>query len=421
MARDLSLPSPGILTRSGRWADRAAWTAWAALFATISVLILAGSDHSVVSAYRDATRQWFGGRDIYTDTGHGFLYLPIAAILFAPFAWLPTAASEIGWRFVVIGGFAVGVYRLCRLADGGRSETKFALLTLASLPPALACARNGQATLVMSGLMMLACVDLAEQRRGWAALWATLAVALKPLAIVLLLLMPFLDRRLTWRAALGLAVIACVPFLTARPAYVLDQYWKCGQMFRASSYCGIIELWAQPFCVLGLLGVKLSESTQTVLRFAAAGGAIVLCLVARFRSNPSRAAEYLLAFSALYILLFNPRTENNTYAMLGPVIGLALLAAFAANRPSRFEVTFLSLLLALMALGDALVRPLAGDGEHIWLSPTLAVLFAIYLIHRLIFREPGRAHARREPIASSRYEGLRGPYAPTIGATAGVR
>ncbi len=110
-----------------------------ALFATISILILAGSDHSVVSAYRDATRQWFAGGDIYTDTGHGFLYLPIAAILFAPFAWLPTAASEIGWRFVAIGGFAVGVYRLCGLAEGRRSDMKFALLTLASLPPALAC------------------------------------------------------------------------------------------------------------------------------------------------------------------------------------------------------------------------------------------------------------------------------------------
>ena len=57
---------------------------------TISILILAGSDHSVVSTYRDATIQWFAGRDIYTDTGHGFLYLPVAAILFAPFAWLPS-------------------------------------------------------------------------------------------------------------------------------------------------------------------------------------------------------------------------------------------------------------------------------------------------------------------------------------------
>ena len=66
-----------------------------------------------------------------------------------------------------------------------------------------------------------------------------------------------------------------------------------------------------------------------------------------------RAAEYLLAISVLYILLFNPRTENNTYAMLGPVIGLSLVAAFASKQPSRAAVLFLSTLVTLMAVGDA--------------------------------------------------------------------
>ncbi|HET6328455.1 MAG TPA: hypothetical protein VFG04_27480, partial [Planctomycetaceae bacterium] len=103
LARDLSIFSPDTASPRAPWADRAAWTAWAALFVTISILILAGSDHSVVSTYRDATVQWFAGRDIYTDTGHGFLYLPVAAVLFAPFAWLPSAACEIAWRFVAIG------------------------------------------------------------------------------------------------------------------------------------------------------------------------------------------------------------------------------------------------------------------------------------------------------------------------------
>jgi hypothetical protein len=272
LARDLSIFSPDTASPRAQWANWAAWTAWAALFLTISILIIAGSDHSVVSTYRDATIQWFAGGDIYTDTGHGFLYLPIAAILFAPFAWLPTAACEIAWRFVAIGGFAIGVRRLGRLLERGESDSTFAVLTLAALPPALACARNGQSTLIMAGLMMLACVNLAERRSGWAVLWATLAVALKPLAIVMLLLAPFMDRRLIGRVAIGLVIVLCLPFLTQRPSYVLDQYLKCGQMFRASSHCGMIELWAQPFSVLGLLGVNIPESAQTVMRVIAAGG-----------------------------------------------------------------------------------------------------------------------------------------------------
>jgi hypothetical protein len=397
LARNLSFSSSNSLSRRAEWADWAAWIAWAALFTTISILILAGSDHSVVSTYRDATVQWFAGRDIYTDTGHGFLYLPVAAVLFAPFAWLPPAACEIAWRFVAIGCFAIGVRRLCKITAGAQSNATFVVLTLASLPPALACARNGQSTLVMAGLMMLACVALAERRRNWAVLWATLAVALKPLAVVLLLLAPFMDRRLIGRVALGVAVVLSLPFLMQRPAYVLDQYMKCAQMFRASSHCGMIELWAQPFCVLGLLGVNVSESTQTVIRLIAAAGAIAICRAARLRTGPMRTAEYLLAISVLYILLLNPRTENNTYAMLGPVIGLSLVAALAAQRRDRGEVIFLSTLLALMAVGDSVVRIFAAEGEHIWITPSVAMIFSGYLIHRLFFREAGlSAHPPRE-------------------------
>jgi alpha-1,2-mannosyltransferase len=421
LARDLSIFSPDTVSPRAAWADRAAWTAWAALFVTISILILAGSDHSVVSTYRDATIQWFSARDIYNDTGHGFLYLPIAAVLFAPFAWLPPAACEIGWRLVAIGGFAIGVRRLGQLSERGESDTTFGLLTLASLPPALACARNGQSTLIMAGLMMLACVDLAEQRRTWAVLWATLAVALKPLAIVLLLLAPFVDRRLVGRVVLGLVVVLCVPFLTQRPSYVLDQYMKCGQMLRASSRCGMIELWAQPFSVLGLLGVKVPEATQTVLRLIAAVGAILLTRAARLRSGPLRAAEYLLAISSLYILLFNPRTENNTYALLGPVIGLSLVAALAVRRPGRGEVIFLSTLLALMAVGDALVRLFAPEGEHIWMTPCVATAFGLYLIHRLYFRREAKPIVRPADIGVPTEDTLRGPHAARRGSTAGVR
>ncbi len=421
LARDLSIFSPDTVSPRAAWAERAAWTAWAALFVTISILILAGSGHSVVSTYRDATVQWFAGRDIYTDTGHGFLYLPIAAVLFAPFAWLPSAACEIAWRFVAIGGFAIGVRRLCRLAERGESDTAFALLTLASLPPALACARNGQSTLIMAGLMMLACADLSDQRRNRAVLWATLAVALKPLAIVLLLLAPFVDRRLVGRVALGLVAILALPFLMQRPGYVLDQYMKFGQMLRASSHCGMIELWAQPFSVLGLLGLNVPESAQTVIRLIAAGAAIALTRAARLRSSPPRAAEYLLAISSLYILLFNPRTENNTYALLGPVIGLSMVATLAMRRPNRSEIVFLSTLLALMTVGDSVVRLFAPEGEHIWMTPAVATVFSLYLIHRIFFRKEVRASVRPAELGEPAGDIIRGPHTARRGSTAGVR
>jgi hypothetical protein len=107
--------------------------------------------------------------------------------------------------------------------------------------------------------------------------------------------------------------------------------------------------------------------------------------------------------------------------MLGPVIGLSLVAALASKHPGRAEVVFLSTLVTLMAVGDALVRLFAPEGEHIWMTPSLAVLFSAYLIHRLFFREG------RPPVLPSAKTGravgetLRGPHFSKRGSTAGVR
>lgn len=381
-----------------------AWLCWGVLVVTVDVLILVGSDHSVVPAYRDAAREWFAGRDIYSNTGHGFLYLPSAAILFAPCALLPIAAGDMVWRVLTIGSFAWGVRRMATLAGlrgagGRRAVDLFPLLTLAALSPALSCARNGQSTLIMTATMMLAAFELAgtgragagdsRARRWRATLWLSLSLAFKPLAVAMILLVGALDRRMAWRLAVGVLAVLLFPFLTQTPHYVALQYVKSLEMFRASSLCGMTELWAQPFSVLGLLGVHVSEGTQTLARVAAAAVTLVLCWLAARRHAPARAAEYLFSFAVLYILLFNPRTENNTYAMLGPAIGL-FVAPWVGSSRRRAAVVFLSLLLFGLAAGDELVRAFAPPGEHIWLKPTLAVLFLLYLVRQLFAPQDGR-------------------------------
>jgi hypothetical protein len=297
-----------------------AWASWIALIVIIDVLILVGSDHSVVPAYRDAALQWFAGKDIYNATGHGFLYFPSAAILFAPCALLPAAAGEIVWRLLTIGSFAVGIRRLSTVAGRGLPFDLFPLITLASLPPALSCARNGQSTLIMTALMILAAVDLAhigpEGPRRWrATLWLSLSLAFKPLSLAMLLVVAALDWRMAWRLVLGVACVLLFPFLTQSPHYVAAQYAMSLQMFRASSLCGMNELWAQPFSVLSLMGITVPETAQTAIRVAAGLGTLALCWLAQRSQRQVRAVEYLLAFTTIYILLCNPRTENNTYAM----------------------------------------------------------------------------------------------------------
>ncbi len=372
-------------TRIGRAAVAAAWIAWGVVFLAVAALVLAGNDHTVVPAYRKAAGDWFGGRAIYTSTGHGFLYFPAAALLFAPFAALPAAAGEIAWRALNVGCFAMGIRRLSSINGTALEGRLFPVLSIASLPAALACARNGQSTLVMTAMMMLACTDLGERRRGRAALWMSLAVAFKPLALVMMLLSPAFDRKMTWRVALGIASVLACPFLTQSPQYVAAQYVQCVEMLRASSRCGMIELWAQPFSVLSLLEYHLSEPVQTLIRAAAAAATFGLCWFGRTRRDAARAAEFLFAFSVLYVLLFNPRTENNTYAMLGPVIGLFAAAPLFLER-RQIELAVLSASYVVLCAGDELVRLVSPPGELIWVKPCVGLVVLAVAVRRFVER-----------------------------------
>ncbi len=328
---------------SGGRAVRNAWLGWAALLLVTTALIAAGSERTAIGPYRSAALGWLAGGTLYEGTGvGGFVYFPQAAILFIPFAMLPYLVSEALWRLAMIGTFAAGIRSFARLA-GERSETElFPLMTLVSLPLAWDCARNGQATLAMTGMMLLAVVDIARRKWWRAALWLSLGVAVKPLAIVLALLAMAVYRPLGWRVLLGLVAVALSPFLTQRPDYVLQQYAACLGNMTTAAHVGVVSTgWTTPFTALREAGIDVPERVQTIIRILAAFGTLALCFGARRRHDAADAVIYLFSLAVVYLMLFSPRTENNTYAMLGPAIAVFLARAFLVE--SRFVAgTFLA-------------------------------------------------------------------------------
>jgi hypothetical protein len=362
-----------------------AWAGWALLFLAASTAILLNGLRSTMPIYRYAALAWVQGQRIYELSGiGGFTYFPQAAILLVPFAVLPAAVGEVAWRLVSIGVFVFAFRELSGLLRERAGKDFFPLMTLVAIPMVWDCARNGQATLLMAALMLLAVTDIARNRWWLATLWLCLAVSVKPLAIVLILLVMAIDRAMSWRLVVGLLVTTLVPFLTQHPAYVVEQYRACFQNMTTAAHVGVVAHgWTTPFTALRVWGLDVPEKVQTVIRLAAALGTLGLCFFARRRYDASRSAVFVYSLAALYLILFSPRTENNTYAMLGPVAGYFVANAVLLKHRIT-EGTLLGGLALVMVSSRVFEQLLAPGRERIWLSPLLASLLAVYVIGQMV-------------------------------------
>ena len=345
---------------------RAAWIGWI-VFCLLAALktVLAVEDSPVNRSYSYGATLWWMHKDLYDGAGTGFIYLPQAAVLQLPFIFLPGPVHDFAWRIVTIGLLALGVWKLSRLGDRRAAVAIFPLVTLLTLPKTWTVAVNGQATPAMAGLMMLA-TGAIVQRRWWQGAAALLfALAFKPLAIVLVLLAGALSAPLRRKLAIGVAVFLLVPFLTQDSQYVFDQYVGFIENLRDSSHVGRTIEWPQLFSLLQVLGLELSEQARLLTQV----GAGVVTLVAAWqacRSFPARQAGLLVySLATTYLLLLNPRTENNTYSMLVPAMGVFAARELMANRWSARGVFYLTLVGALTG-GFEICKQFSPGSPFVW-------------------------------------------------------
>lgn len=379
---------------------RASWAAWGLLFLIMAGMVLSGGDRTVTDNYWQAGASWLAGRPLYAQTGHGFIYLPQAAIVFAPFSALPPLTADVLWRLLAIGAYAYSIRRLARLCDNDSGIELFPLMTALCLPLAWDSARNGQATLLVTAMMIRAAVDLAGQRWTRAALWLCLGVAVKPLGTFLLLLAAVLYRPVRGRLLAALALVAVIPFLMQRPDYVISQYRAWAGMAAIGANVGPAEEWAQLFGMLSIAGLRLSAVVQTEMRAAAAILTLGVCLVAVRRQPSTQAAVLLFVVHACFLMLFSPRTENNTYAVLAPAIAVLCAQAWLIERRWVAGVA-LTALAVTTAGGYELGRRLLPGSPPNWLAPLMAVGFTVYAISRIWsgVRSPANHHGVAEPVS----------------------
>lgn len=348
------------LARFWAYASTHAWPLWTiySLAVVLARLNVDPTRGNVYNIYRVTGQQWIDGGPLYNQSG--FYYLPGAALPFVPLAELPFAVGGTIWRLVTLLLFVLGTWRLLRDCGATRSAQRwFPLVSLVLAALTWSCARHGQMTLAMGGVMMLA-VSYLQRERWWpAALALAGAVALKPLAVVLLLIAPFLYPRVTWRLAIASVLFFALPFAFQNFDYVWSQYAAVPEMLRTASNREETELFYHFPALLQSLGIPIGIPARFALRAGFAVATLLLCVLVHRRVEKSRQGFFLISFTMGYILLFGSGTERNTYSLMVPPLGLLL--ALALERGERRLAWLLgAMAFATLTLSSKLSRAFPG-------------------------------------------------------------
>ena len=362
------------------------WTAWVVLAVVIAVILVAKVNQShVTKTYFPTAETWWGGEhDIYTPGIKGYLYLPQSVHLFSLFLVFPEGpVREIAWRLFGLALLAFGLRRVLRRVTPGGGARHFELVTILILLATVSSARNGQTNLHLAGIMLHACADLIDKRWWRATLWLWGGMLAKPIAAVMLLLVGALVPAMRGRLAVGLVAFAALPYLHLDPSYVTEQYRLAFEKLGRSSQPG-----AKPYDdmigILRRLGIELPQLARTAMAGAMALVTLGLAALAMRRGSRREGFWALTALAAAYLMLFNPRTETNSYVILAP--WLAMQAAFAWFNPPARKAARLGFTAGTLALGAdnygravlnasrGLVKPLVALGFYVWLAISIVRL-----------------------------------------------
>jgi alpha-1,2-mannosyltransferase len=326
-------------------AAKTAWIVWG-LFALIVCAIVAVQPdrRTVTPEYRKASEKWWSSQPGIYRGKTGYLYLPQAAVFYTPFRVLPKRVGEPLWRLAMLGALAGALWWGARRLGGEKSGTFFLFATLLILPASLASARNGQVNMALAALYLFAALSLAERRWWLAAACLSVSLGLKPISLAPMLLAAAAFPRLALPLAASLAGLLALPFAHPDPAYVLGQYrdfvWCLSESSRplGHSMCDLAGM-------LKTFGFQPDDRWMFAVRAAAALAALVLALRAARRPDPVRAALTVFLLGAAYLMVFNPRTETNSYVILAAFTALGGALEMVLHRSARRAAIYLGLAL----------------------------------------------------------------------------
>jgi hypothetical protein len=364
-----------------------AWVVWAiALIILVARPLLLSQRGTSFDTYNIAGSHWLHGENVYTQW-MGFVYSPLVATFFAPFALLPTPLANIFWRLVNAAALLGGLAALLRSnVFASIKPQRSGIVFLLMLPLALGNIDISQANPLVAGLIMLAIAAVYTEHWNWAAFCVAIATLFKiyPIAVALLICV-IAPRRFTWRFFIALFLFSLLPFLFQNWSFVSQQYnaWIATRIADNRRNWPVeklpLDLW---FIVHWLLHLPISQKAFTLIQLGSAAAIAAFCAYSDWRRwNPNRVLIGVFCLSAVWMTLCGPATESYTYLLLAAPAIFALLESWHLNQVFwiRFWV-WLSFSLQFLAVARASFMP---HFKPFWILAILPISALIFLGYSL--------------------------------------
>lgn len=348
----------------------------------VSVAVLLWHTHGYhidLEVYRIGVQTWLAGGDMYgplppTISGMAlpFIYPPFAALLLAPFAFLPWTAAWVLLFALSLAALAAALYVAARQAwpDGGPagalSVAALGLPVLLWIEPVLETFEFGQVNLILMGLVAVDC--LAPRTRWPRGLLVGIAAAIKltPAAFVLFFLLRR-DRRAAVVTVVTAAVATGIGFVV--DAASSARYWFGGP---ASGVSGSIFYTNQTVQAV-LARAEVPALAARVVWFVAAVALLALIAPVVRRAEPALALTTVAGFA----LLVSPTSWSHHWVWIAPA--LLVVVVETVRRRSRGWAAAAAVLAVTFYLAPFRFLPHEGDLELTW-TPVQQVIGSTYVI-----------------------------------------
>lgn len=360
--------------------DRLGFWLWVGSFLVVLGLVLWSPEtRSVVHIYRHGSEAFLSGQPLYqVEVAMGYLYAPAFAVLYVPLLKLGPYLGNILWHMLGFGVLTFAAMRQVRKLGGEEQKWLLSFGLFLALPVSLAALRNGQATILLTGACWFLTLSALEGRRAECFFWASLAIIAKPTAIIMLLLAGALRPRLIPALALAVLVVLAIPYGFASTGYINAQYHDFFRMLTSMAVDPTGPFVPADFTApFARLGISLPEFDVTIVRVVA--GLLTLWVVLQFdrRLDPGASGLAIFLTAAFYMCVFNPRVEQNTYAMVAVPAGLSIALLW---REKGAGAVLWSLAVLLFVTGLTSIDGRLHDLFHPWLRPVSISIVACVLI-----------------------------------------